>query len=181
MSMLASGTIEHKKCNICGAKVTQTRRGRCFNCYNKWIESQPIAVGASCRACGERRRDNLQRVELLGRWYYFCHVCAYKAVRLEPMPDSIDGVKARLERRRRFGDRREHDLEDNRKIKRERRVGERRVVVLSEEDILYDEDLFLDYDEPIEGEATGVFQKIDKKDLEEDDSQTSQHEINLEL
>ncbi|MBU1238989.1 60S ribosomal export protein NMD3, partial [Myxococcota bacterium] len=92
MSLLAQGTIELLKCPVCGAKVTQMRRGRCVSCYSNWIESQPVAVGASCRVCGERRRQNIQRVELLGRWYYMCHLCAYKAQRLDPMPKHIEGV-----------------------------------------------------------------------------------------
>ena len=160
MSLLAQGTIEQLKCPVCGAKVTQLRRGRCTSCYSSWIENQPIAVGASCRVCGERRRENIQRVELLGRWFYMCHICSYRSVRLDPIPQHIDEVKARLLRSRRHGDRRKGD-EDNREIKRERRVGERRVILLDEGDLLYDDDLFLDYDEPVdEGESTAVFQKV---------------------
>ncbi len=178
MSLLAQGTIELLRCPVCGAKVTQMRRGRCVSCYSKWIESQPVAVGASCRVCGERRRENIQRVELLGRWYYMCHLCAYKSVRLEPMPRHIEGVKARLVRSRRLGDRRE-DGEDLREIKRERRVGERRVILLDEGDLLYDDDIFLDYDEPVdEGESTAVFEKFTAEDLTEE---TPRGDVELEL
>lgn len=178
MSILASGTIEHQYCSVCGAKVTQLRRGRCITCYNRWIENQPVPVGASCRICGERRRENLQRIELLGRWYNLCHICSFRAVRLSPMPRHIEGIKSLLTRNRRFGDRRDgHD--DQRKIKRERRVGERRVIYLDEGDLLWDEDdIFLAYDEPIEGEVTGVFAKVDRKSLEED---STPEEMNLEL
>ncbi|MBN2725157.1 MAG: hypothetical protein JXR95_13920 [Deltaproteobacteria bacterium] len=177
MSILASGTIEHHICEVCGAKVTQLRRGRCISCYNKWVESQPVPVGASCRICGERRRENIQRTELLGRWYNLCHTCAYRSTRLSPMPHHIEGIKMALERNRRFGDRRLGD-EDERRIKRERRVGERRVIFLEESDLLWDDDdLYLDYDEPIEGEVTGVFQKFDRKSLETDSPEDLQLEI----
>ena len=164
MSLLANGTIASYICPVCGAKVTQLRRGRCISCYDKWAESQPIALGASCRICGEKRKDNLERVELLGRWFYMCHNCAYKAVRLDPMPKHIEGIRARLLRDRRFTDRRV-GKEDTREIKRERRVGERRAVIIDDNEFLYDDELFLDYDYPIEGEVTGVYQKLDAGDL----------------
>jgi hypothetical protein len=165
MTYLANGIIEYYVCPVCGARVNQLRRGRCTSCYQAWMESQPVAVGASCRVCGERRRAHLQRVELLGRWFTMCHICAYRSVRLDPMPPHIEGVRAELARDRRFTDRRE-DRADPRTFKRERRVGERRVILLSESDLLYDdEDMFLDYDEPIEGEVTGVFQKVTREEL----------------
>lgn len=178
MSLLAKGTIENMTCPVCGAKVTQMRRGRCLSCYGSWIETQPIAVGASCRVCGERRRENIQRVELLGRWYYMCHICAYRSVRLEPMPKHIEGIKARLVRNRRYSDRRSGQ-KDTREVCRERRVGERRVILLDEGDLLYDDDLFLDYDAPVdEGESTAVFQKIDLAELKEE---PVPNEVELEL
>jgi hypothetical protein len=181
MSLLANGTIEYSKCPVCGAKVTQLRRGRCISCYSKWIEEQPVAVGASCRVCGDKRRENIQKVELLGRWFYLCHICAYRSVRLEPVPKHIEEIRAQLKRDKRYVDRRLDNKDDDRNIKREHRVGERRVVFLGEDDIIYDDELHLDYDEPIdEGEATGVFEKISLKDLSEPD-QVLNTEIELEL
>ena len=176
MSLLANGTISTYQCPVCGAKVTQLRRGRCISCYNKWAESQPIALGASCRICGEKRKENLERVELLGRWFYMCHNCAYKAVRLDPMPKHIEGIRARLLRDRRFTDRRV-GKEDTRKIKRERRVGERRAILIDDNEFLYEEDMFLDYDYPIEGEVTGVFQKIDFEDLKNESDSDENSEL----
>ena len=179
MSLLAQGTIDNKKCPVCGAKVTQMRRGRCLNCYSRWVESQPVAVGASCRICGDKRRENLQRVEIIGKWYYMCHICAYKSVRLDPMPKHIEAIKLRLTRHRRFQDRRS-DKEDNRDIKRERRVGERRVILLDEEDLIYD-DLYLEYDEPVdEGESTAVFEKLSLAELKQEDN-SEPDEIELEF
>lgn len=94
------------------------------------------------------------------------------------MPRHIEGIKSILTRNRRFGDRREGQ-DDQRKMKRERRVGERRVIYLDEGDLLWDEDdIFLAYDEPIEGEVTGVFAKVDRKSLEEDGLP---EEMNLEI
>lgn len=94
------------------------------------------------------------------------------------MPQHIEAIKSILLRNRRFGDRREGN-EDQRKMKRERRVGERRVIYLDEGDLLWDDDdLFLAYDEPIEGEVTGVFAKIDRNSLEDE---KAPNEMNLEL
>ncbi len=166
MDYLANGIIEYFVCPVCGARVNQLRRGRCTSCYNHWMESQPVAVGASCRVCGERRRSHLQRVELLGRWFTMCHICAYRSHRLDPMPRHIEGVRLALARDRRFTERRQEEKTDARTFRRERRVGERRVILLSEEDLLYDDDeMFLDYDEPIEGEVTGVYQKVTAEEL----------------
>lgn len=179
MTYLANGIIEYYVCPVCGARVNQLRRGRCTSCYQAWVESQPVAVGATCRVCGERRRSHLQRVELLGRWFTMCHICAYRAVRLDPMPKHIEGVRLALARDRRFTERR-NGLPDTRTFKRERRVGERRVIELSAEDLLYDDDeMFLDYDEPIEGEVTGVFQKVSAEELASDSGDPANVELEL--
>jgi hypothetical protein len=165
VSLLASGTIIEHQCPICGAKVTQLRRGRCISCFNKWIERQPIPFGASCRICREKRKIHLQKVELLGRWHYLCHNCANTALTLDPMPKHIEGIRALLMRDRRFANRR-FEKEDKREIKRERRIGARRVIHLEFDDLIYDEELFLDYDEPVEGEVTGVYERVNLADLQ---------------
>ncbi len=165
---LAKGTIEFYTCPVCGSRVTQLRRGRCVSCYQKWVETQPVPVGATCVVCGERRRDNLQRVELFGRWWYMCHICAYKAVRLDPMPPHIEGVKARLQRNRRLGDRR-IGMPDNRSVKRERRVGERRATGISEDFLWLEEEVIYGWDQPIEGEITAVYERIDEASILDDD------------
>ena len=54
------------ECDVCSAKVNETRRGRCWGCYNRWAELRPVGVGARCVVCGERRRRVLRSIELLG-------------------------------------------------------------------------------------------------------------------
>ena len=114
-----------KKCEACGAKVGELRRGRCWGCYLKWSEARPVGMGASCVVCNERRRDNLRMAELLGRSQPICHTCATRAFKLVPMPRSLEGIRERLERERRAEERRT-GKRDHRIFSRERRVGERR-------------------------------------------------------
>jgi hypothetical protein len=54
-----------------------------------------------------------------------CHNCGTKAFKLSPLPPSLEGVKQRLLRDRRWNDRRGRK-EDSRIFSQERRVGERR-------------------------------------------------------
>ena len=63
-------------CNVCGASVTELRRGRCWGCYTRWADSRPVGRGASCSVCMEKRRNMLKLVELKGRSLPFCHGCA---------------------------------------------------------------------------------------------------------
>ena len=53
-------------CSVCGAAVTELRRGRCWGCYTRWAESRPVGRGASCAVCHEKRRAQLKLVELQG-------------------------------------------------------------------------------------------------------------------
>ncbi len=140
MSSDASGTLIRQTCEFCGAEVSTLRRGRCWGCFQKWEEAQPVGIGAQCVVCGERRRDNLQRVELAGRWIPMCHLCAVKTRQLPSAPRSLESIRERLQRDRRYGDRR-HGRADTRIAQQERRVGERRVVTIDEADILWEEDL----------------------------------------
>ncbi len=163
----AVGTLEQLRCEVCGAKVSTLRRGRCWGCYQKWQQAQPVGLGARCVICGERRRDNLQRVELFGKWLPMCHICAVRTMRLSPMPRSLEGIRQRLERDRRYGDRRV-GKPDTRLVKKERRVGERRAVPVSEEDVLEVEILTLAELEPEQdtpSQVTSLFDRVDPKDL----------------
>jgi hypothetical protein len=54
-----------------------------------------------------------------------CHGCGARILRMENIPNTIDGVREALRRDRRDGDRRDNGL-DRRIFPRERRVGERR-------------------------------------------------------
>jgi len=113
-------------CNVCGAAVSELRRGRCWGCYTRWVESRPVGRGASCAVCMEKRRTMLKLVELKGRTMPFCHGCAAQLLRLSDIPDSIEELRHALRRDRRDGDRRGDEKVDQRIFPRERRVGERR-------------------------------------------------------
>lgn len=112
-------------CEICGAKVPMLRRGRCWICYMRWAESRPAGLGASCAVCGERRRDNLRMVEFKGSWVSLCHNCGTKLLKLSPMPATIEGVRQRLIRDRRWQVRRSGN-NDHRTRPLERRISDRR-------------------------------------------------------
>jgi len=112
-------------CGVCGAAVTELRRGRCWGCYTRWAESRPVGRGAACTVCGEKRRAQLKLVELHGRSLAFCHGCAAQMMRLSDLPTSIEDLRQALRRDRRDDDRRAGKV-DQRIFPRERRVGERR-------------------------------------------------------
>jgi hypothetical protein len=113
-------------CNVCGAAVTELRRGRCWGCYSRWADTRPVGRGASCTICHEKRRTMLKLVELKGRSLPFCHGCAAQLLRLADVPDNVDEIRQALRRDRRDGDRRDGETVDQRIFPRERRVGERR-------------------------------------------------------
>lgn len=112
-------------CNVCGAGVTELRRGRCWGCYTRWAEARPVGRGASCTICLEKRRSQLKLLELKGRSLPFCHGCAALVLRLSDVPDTIEELRGELRRERRHADRRGGKV-DQRLFPRERRVGERR-------------------------------------------------------
>jgi hypothetical protein len=112
-------------CGTCGAQVVELRRGRCWGCYQRWVESRPVGRGATCTVCFEKRRDQLKLVELHGRSMPLCHGCAARISRMDDVPESIDGLRQALRRDRRYADKRTGKI-DHRIFPRERRVGERR-------------------------------------------------------
>lgn len=112
-------------CDVCGAKVQETRRGRCWGCYTRWVDSRPVGWGARCLGCAERRRRLLRSVELWGTWQPLCFNCAGQALALDPAPRTREALVAALTRDRRTGDRR-IGKPDTRVFRYERRVGERR-------------------------------------------------------
>src|SRR4029079_17094140 len=112
-------------CGVCGAAVTELRRGRCWGCYSRWTESRPGGRGASCTVCQEKRRAHLKLVELKGRSLPFCHICAAQVIRLPEIPETLEELRHELRRERRDADRRDGKV-DQRIFPRERRVGERR-------------------------------------------------------
>jgi len=112
-------------CGVCGAQVSELRRGRCWGCYTRWGESRPVGKGAECSICHERRRAELRLVELQTKTHALCHSCAGRIARLETVPRTINAIRVLLDRERRARDRRD-DNADRRIFPRERRVGERR-------------------------------------------------------
>jgi hypothetical protein len=112
-------------CGVCGARVSELRRGRCWGCYSQWVEQRPVGRGASCAVCQEKRRAHLRLVELHNRSVPLCHVCAARTLKLGNVPPSLELLRATLRRDRRAQDRRTEGL-DRRIFPRERRVGERR-------------------------------------------------------
>jgi hypothetical protein len=112
-------------CGLCGAKVGELRRGRCWGCYSNWLDLRPVGKGAACLVCNERRRANLRLMEVHGRSLPLCHMCGVKVARLEPVPSSVAALRAALRRDRRSDDRRLGAL-DTRVFPRERRTDDRR-------------------------------------------------------
>ncbi len=111
------------------------RRGRCTRCYDAWVKARPVGVGANCAACEDRRLQHLRYWELGlranapgGRWIVLCHNCAAAADKMEPPPRSLDGLRMRLARERRWGDRRAEAVGRStpRDDRFERREGDRR-------------------------------------------------------
>src|SRR5262245_20774402 len=113
-------------CDVCGAAVTELRRGRCWGCYSRWADARPVGRGASCTVCSEKRRNQLKLVELKGRSLPFCHGCAAQLLRLSDIPDTVEEIRHALRRDRRDGDRGGGGKGAPRIFPRERRVGERR-------------------------------------------------------
>jgi hypothetical protein len=153
-------------CDVCGAKVNELRRGRCWGCYSRWVETRPVGLGAACVLCNDRRRDHLRSMELMGSWMPVCHNCAARTARMMPMPDTLDAVRLRLSRERRDGDRRD-GKPDTRVYPRDRRGLERRstghadgddLMLLGEDDILIivDDDGLADLRGEMQGEETRI-------------------------
>lgn len=112
-------------CEVCRAHVSELRRGRCWGCYERWVEQRPVGLGARCTTCPEKRRRFLKTVELFGAWKPMCFNCAGVLFALAPMPKTISALKDAVSRERRARDRR-WGKADGRVFVYERRVGERR-------------------------------------------------------
>ncbi len=114
-------------CEVCNAKVSELRRGRCWGCYARWVDARPVGVGARCVTCGEKRRRFLKSVELYAHWQPMCFNCAGQLLHLLPLPESMAELKEAVSRERRRVDRRIGKT-DSRVFQYERRVGERRAL-----------------------------------------------------
>jgi hypothetical protein len=104
------------RCPGCNEKLRAgetLRRARCPRCYDAWVKARPVGAGAQCVGCENRRRVQLRHYELGGssnavgsRWVILCHNCVATAESLKPPPRSVEGLRMRLQRDRRWGDRR---------------------------------------------------------------------------
>ncbi|HVK74621.1 MAG TPA: hypothetical protein VM734_14935 [Kofleriaceae bacterium] len=117
--------VHAHECDVCGAKVQELRRGRCWGCYARWVDARPVGVGARCVVCSERRRRMLRSVELHNAWHPMCFGCSGQAMALDPLPPTIAELKQALSRERRQVDRRV-GKPDTRVFQYERRIGQRR-------------------------------------------------------
>ncbi len=112
-------------CEVCSAKVSELRRGRCWGCYGRWVDSRPVGQGAKCITCPERRRRVLRSVELFATWHPMCFNCAGQLLTISPIPVNITELRATVSRERRRNDRR-FGKSDGRVFRYERRAGQRR-------------------------------------------------------
>jgi hypothetical protein len=144
---------------------TVLRRGRCVDCYDAWVRARPIGQGAGCSSCNDRRRRHLRHYEVGlklnapgGRWTILCHNCAADADAIKPAPRSVEGLKQRLARDRRWaewGDRRNESRgADRRAVFDATPLAEEIVELIADYEQLSEEDL-ADI-----GDVTGIHHKI---------------------
>ena len=114
-------------CEVCSAKVSELRRGRCWGCYARWVDARPVGLGARCVTCSEKRRRFLKAVELYGAWQPMCFNCSGQLMNISPLPPTLVELREAVSRERRKIDRRKGKA-DSRVFRYERRVGERRVL-----------------------------------------------------
>ncbi len=131
------------ECDVCSAKVSELRRGRCWGCYSRWVDARPVGLSARCVSCGERRRRVLRSIELLGSWHPLCFNCHGQTLALDPVPPTMVELKIALERERRARDRR-IGKPDTRVFRYERRVGERRDLRTGDDGQPIDDDMIIE-------------------------------------
>ncbi|HKA88087.1 MAG TPA: hypothetical protein VKE22_10490 [Haliangiales bacterium] len=89
-------------CTECRGAATRLRRGRCNACYMRLYRNGEIADGASCAACGERRKDLLTSVRVQDT-VILCGNCSLVLHRARPVPGTVDELRRRVARERRGG------------------------------------------------------------------------------
>jgi hypothetical protein len=166
-------------CGACGEPETPAsphRRGRCRRCYDAWVRERPVGLNALCCACGEKRNPRLRHFELGHVWVVLCHNCAAGAERLGPLPHTVAGLKLKLRRDRRWGDRRAESVGARRKDRgtNERRGGERRHgerildathLAVMELEMEAEPGTPMEDMDPADGPITGVHRLIEPADL----------------
>jgi hypothetical protein len=105
-------------------------------------------MGAACTMCGDRRREHLRSVELLGNWIPCCHNCATRTHGLDPLPQSIGEIRRVLERDRRAALRR-LGKKDTRVFQRDRRTTDRRRVraLDGDDSVLIEDEMIVEIEE----------------------------------
>ncbi|MCS6914362.1 MAG: hypothetical protein RMK29_06455 [Myxococcales bacterium] len=106
----------------------------CSNCYDEWLRTRPVGLGARCQSCGDRRRVHLRHFELQRGFVVLCHNCTARAQALPLLPRSPEGLLERLQRERRCGERRrlaQGPQGPERRV-RERRLGARDALDVTE-------------------------------------------------
>ena len=167
--------LVEESCGSCGAEPgpkKPLRRGKCARCYASWLAEKPIGIGACCSSCGERRRKTLRHFELAQTFIVLCQNCSARAEALSPQPRSVEGLRMRLLRDRRWGDRRAESVSGVRqRYGAERRDNDRRT---SERNVFDATDLVIEITaetaeedgtmEP-DGPITGIHRLVDREDL----------------
>jgi hypothetical protein len=143
-------------CEVCNALVHELRRGRCWGCYGRWVESRAVGLGARCVTCPEKRRRLLRSVELHGTWRPMCFSCAGQLLHLDPLPTTLAEMRELVSRERRKRDRRATKKPDTRVFQYERRVGQRRSV--REDCPLVDDDMIVEI--TIEADTGDDFEEL---------------------
>ena len=113
--------------------------------------------------CGERRRDNLGSLELLGSWVPCCHNCSGRIHKLPTLPETMIAIRTVLMRDRRFELRRLGSKIDDRVFPRDRRDDDRRRVrpLAMDDSVVIDDEMILGMEELAE-ELAGVSEETDE-------------------
>lgn len=87
--------MSEKLCAECRTPARRLRKGRCDACYMRLYRNGEPTTGASCAACGERRRPVLAMAEVGGDAVVLCGNCSLVLVRARPRVDSLDELVSR--------------------------------------------------------------------------------------
>ena len=91
------------KCSECGRAAPRLRRDRCSACYMRLYRNGEVPDGASCAACGERRRGLLTQVKL-HEPAIVCGNCSLILSKTRPPIGTVTELRLRVVRERRSGD-----------------------------------------------------------------------------
>ncbi len=89
--------MSDKTCAECRLPSRRLRKGRCDACYMRLYRNGEPSAGASCAACGERRRPVLAMAEVGGDAVVLCGNCSLVLVRARPRIESLADLIRRRE------------------------------------------------------------------------------------